>query len=273
MGKSFKPYLKILFLIIIFALLFLIQFLNYLKIINVFVTGVLGTLWYWNYITIGIISIFYISKIRKFNFRDFIIGFIISAGCCINGFNPVITPIVFLSFSAGASIFREYNQEFKFSVNLKNILKSIVFGILIGIIPGIINIIEYFLELYVPITINFYDIWQAFLRALNPAISEEIVFRFFPLAFITNAFKGKIQNTKIANFLIYFLLIIPHNIMHDSFFPEYWMSNTLSTILYLIYMCIVFGVPSVWLIKNKNIWSSMGFHWFCDFARFVFFKN
>ena len=47
MGKNFKPYLKILFLIIIFALLFLIQFLNYLKIINVFVTGVLGTLWSW----------------------------------------------------------------------------------------------------------------------------------------------------------------------------------------------------------------------------------
>lgn len=253
-------------------LLFLICILKNLKIINIFITGVLGTLWYWNFITIEIISVFYIFKIKKLNFWDFLTGIILSACCCTENFNPVITPVIFFSFLSGTCIFRKYNQKFKFSTNLKNILKNIIFGILIAIIPGIINFTEFLVKNY-NLEINLYNIWPAFLRALNPSISEEIVFRFFMLAVVTDIFKNKIPKTKIANLLIYILLILPHVLMHDEFAQEYWISNIFSMILYLIYNCLVFGIPSVWLIKNKNLWSAISFHWFCDFVRFIFFKN
>ena len=267
--RKINPYFKVLKLILLFVLLFFVSVLSYLKIINIFVTGVLGTLWYWNYITTGIISIIYVFKFRNFVLFDIIISLLLSLLCCTSGFNPIIVPVTFLSFLSGAFIFRSYNQEFKFCVGLKNTLKSIGFGILIGIVPGMINIIEFLLKGYTLKVPNFYDIYSSFLRALQPGISEEIVFRFFLFAYVTAAFKGKIPKTMTSNLLIYLLLIVPHCIMHNEFLPVNFISNFNTTILNLIYMCAVFGIPSVYLIKNRNLYCAIGFHWFCDFVRFT----
>ena len=253
--------------------LFFISFLNYLKIINLFITGVLSTLWYWNYITIGIISLIYIFKIRIFNFLDFITSTLLSTLCCINGFNLIITPVIFLSFLSSASIFRNYNKEFKFAITLNESLKSIGLGMIVSIIPSILNVIEFKMKGYQLQLPNFHSIYSAFLEALNPAISEEIVFRFFLFAYITNAFNGKISKTLISNLLTYILLIVPHCIMHNEFSPKNFILHPILTTLNLIYMCAVFGVPSVYLIKNKNLQSAIGFHYFCDFTRFMFIKR
>ena len=56
--------------------------------------------------------------------------------------------------------------------------------------------------------------------------------------------------------------------MHGEFSVERFISEPFFAIANLVYMCVVFGVPTVWLMKNKNIQSSMAAHWLFDFLRF-----
>ena len=85
-------------------------------------------------------------------------------------------------------------------------------------------------------------------------------------AFVVNAFKEEIQKTKWATTLTYILLILPHCWMH---YPSLdFVTNPVGTLLNLTYMCVVFGIPAAWLMKNKNLYAAIGFHWFIDFIRF-----
>lgn len=74
----------------------------------------------------------------------------------------------------------------------------------------------------------------------------------------------------ISIFTILFCYI---NRIHNEFSPKNFILHPALTNLNLIYMCAVFGVPSVYLIKNKNLQSAIGFHYFCDFTRFMFIKR
>lgn len=91
--------------------------------------------------------------------------------------------------------------------------------------------------------------------ALQPDISEEVVFRFFLHAFVLNAFKGEIPKTEFDSILTYVLLILPHSFMHYP--PLDFINTPSSTTLNLVYMSCVFGFPAVWLLKYKTLYSSI----------------
>ena len=184
------------------------------------------------------------------------------------GFNPIITPIGVIAYYSACCMFRKYNFENKiFKINFRTILNHIGFGLLVGIIPALLNVSEYYInDGYTLPQFGMDGIFPAAVRALQPGISEEIVFRFFLYAFILSAFKGVIPKTKFVTVMTYVLLIVPHCVMH---YPSMdFITNPLGTVLNLVYMCCVFGIPAVWLLENKSLYSAIAFHWLCDFMRF-----
>ena len=260
---------KIIALFAVFLLLFSFSVVKKFLNISFPATGQLGSLWYWNYILLGLVSVFYIFKLHKFYIMDFITTVAFGIAMSLqSGFNPIITPISVIAYYSACQIFRMYSYENKiFKLDYKTILNHIGFGILIGILPAILNVLEFYIQDgYTLPQFSINKFFPAVVRALQPGISEEIVFRFFLYAFVLNAFKGKIPKTKFATVMTYALLIIPHCVMHYP--ASDFITNPLGTVLNLIYMCCVFGVPSVWLLKRKSLYPAMAFHWFVDFIRF-----
>ena len=186
-----------------------------------------------------------------------------------SGFNPIIAPITILSYYSANCIFKKYNSQAVIQrTNFKSNCKAIGFGILVGIIPAILNLIEFYIQDgYKFPEFSLSRFLPGAMGALQPGISEEIVFRFFLYAFILNAFKGEIPTTKFNSILTYTLLILPHSFMHYP--PLDFINNPLLTTLNLVYMSCVFGVPAVWLLKHKTLHSAIAFHWFVDFVRFA----
>lgn len=265
-----KNNLKVLSLLFVFLALFVFFLLKSYYNINIIITGNLATLWYWNYILIGLIAFFYIFKIHKFYIIDFLFAIILGVIMSINsGFNPIIAPITMFSYYAACCIFKKYNSQIIIQrTNFKSNCKAIGFGILVGIIPAILNLIEFYIQDgYKFPEFSLSRFLPGAMGAFQPGISEEIVFRFFLYAFILNAFKGEIPTTKSASILIYVLLILPHSFMHYP--PLDFINNPLLTTLNLVYMSCVFGIPAVWLLKHKTLYSAIAFHWFVDFIRFA----
>ncbi len=264
-----KSYLKVISLFAMFLLLFIFSILKNYFNISIVVVGNLASLWYWNYILIGFIALFYIFKIHKFYITDFLLAIAFGVVMSINsGFNPIITSITIFSYYAACCMLKKYNSQEKIlKINSKYIIKDIGFGVLVGIIPAICNLIEFYIQdgySFPPFSLS--RLLPGAMGALQPGISEEIVFRFFLYAFIVNAFKGKIPKTKIFSVVMYTLLILPHSFMHYP--PLDFINTPLVTTLNLIYMSCVFGIPAVWLMKNKTLYSAVTFHWFLDFIRF-----
>ncbi len=262
---STKANSKIIALFAVFMLLFSFPILN----IRFGFIGVLASLWYWNYILAGLVSVFYVFKMHKFYVLDLVTAIVFGVAMSLqSGFNPVIGSITVIAYYSACCIFRKYSYENKiFKINCRTVLNHVGFGLLIGILPAILNVLEYYIQdgyTLPPFSIDRF--FPAAVQALQPGISEEIVFRFFLYAFVLNAFKGMIPKTKFATVLTYALLIIPHCIMHYP--TSDFVTNPIGTVLNLTYMCCVFGIPAVWLLKNKSLYSAIAFHWFVDFIRF-----
>lgn len=272
---STKANSKVIALFAVFLLLFSFPILNSFLKIGIVASGGIGSrlerlssLWYMNYILAGLISIFYVFKMHKFYILDFIMAIALGVMMSFEGFNPIITPISVIAYYSACCIFRKYNYENKIlKIDYRIVLNHIGFGILVGILPAILNVLEYYIQDgYVLPPFSMDGFFSAAVRALQPGISEEIVFRFFLYAFILNAFKGAIPKTTFATVMTYALLIIPHGVMHYP--ASDFVTNPIGTVLNLTYMCCVFGIPAVWLLKNKSLYSAIAFHWFVDFIRF-----
>lgn len=105
------------------------------------------------------------------------------------------------------------------------------------------------------------------LHAVPPGVAEEIIFRFFLIAFVTCVFKGNIPKDRITIFLVYFLCIIPHNLIH---YPTLFVNSPIIGIAVALFTAFLYGIPMTWLVRNKNLQTSIAFHWFIDFIRFLF---
>ena len=100
-------------------------------------------------------------------------------------------------------------------------------------------------------------------NALSPGISEEVIWHFFLLSFIVDLFKGSIPKNKLAVSLTYILNVVPHCLIHLPNVILEW--RYFSSCLHQL--C---GFQMVWLVKNKNLQDSIGFHWLVDMIRLLF---
>ena len=174
-----------------------------------------------------------------------------------------------MCYYSACQIFRKYKQENKyFDIDIKKILKSLLFGIVLAIPFAIINDVAMNLISGSGFkSFSFNNIVPAALHAVPPGAAEEIIFRFFLLAFATQVFKGNIPKDKITVFLVYFLCIVPHNLIH---YPAVFVNSPIVGIAVALFTALLYGIPMTWLVRNKNLQTSVAFHWFIDFIRFTF---
>lgn len=173
--------------------------------------------------------------------------------------------LTFLCSSAAFSIFSKYENNAVKILKLattKSIFVTIIVGFGLGTLLGIIN---FFLNKGIPkLSISL----SCFLTALSPAIYEEIALRTFIYAVCLYFLKGEI-NTKSKNFACYFMMIIPHVMIHT---PEQFIKNGLiSGVMSILILALLFGLPFALLQRKRDLTSAMIAHGVVDVIRFCFF--
>ncbi len=222
------------------------------------------------------LAVFYIFKIRTMNFKDLAVSCLLGIILIVffdkdAGYIQVVATIV--CYYSACQIFRYYSKQDKyFDLDVKNNVKSFFKGCLYAIPFALINDLAIYLT-YTNKQINNFKAFSVFSifseakSALSPGISEEVIFHFFLLAFVVDVFKGDIPKKKFALYLTYLLTVVPHSLIH---LPDVILSNPLMALFQLVFTSVLFGFPMVWLVKNKNLQTSIGFHWGVDFFRFLF---
>ncbi|MFW9920029.1 MAG: type II CAAX prenyl endopeptidase Rce1 family protein [Candidatus Thorarchaeota archaeon] len=140
--------------------------------------------------------------------------------------------------------------------------KGILVGLLIGIPFAVINAYAFTLMEGQPF------IWQdpflSALRALQPGMVEEIIYRLAFLNMLWFAFSKYVPNHAVP--LAAFLSLIVHNYSHMS---DLLIVQPVFAIAYGAAMGLLFGLPPTILALRRNLESAMAFHWIVDFVRFL----
>lgn len=267
--NTISPYFFIGAFITAFAIMFAINFV--LPIRKVFLIpfyNIQQRSWVWFELIICALASYFILKTRKFTPSDLVISVILAVTVKYTGYRDVSAISTIVCYYSACQIFREYNQQNKyFNISAQNFIKSLFFGALLAVPFAAINNLAIYMTNHQLMSFNMSNIWKSAFSALSPGISEEIIFHFFLLAFITYIFKGNIPKNKATIFLVYFLCVVPHCLIH---LPVVFTQNFTFGIFILLFTSLLFGTPMVWLVKNKNLQTAIAFHWMVDFIRFIF---
>ena len=172
---------------------------------------------------------------------------------------------VWVCFLAGGILFK-HQQTISvqaFQPPLTNIGKSILLGTLFALPLTIINNLYFYMNAGM---VRWQNVFASAFEALSPAIHEEIVFRFFILAFCLHLLKGN-TSPRWATVIAMFFAVVPHSLNH---LPDLFLENPMMGLFMLTATSLVFGLPMAILQIRKNLEAAIAFHWFIDFARFFF---
>lgn len=172
---------------------------------------------------------------------------------------------VWVCFVAGVILFKEGRTTVvsAFQPPLAKTGRSVVVGILFATPLTIVNNLYFYLSTGSIDWQNvFYSVWEA----LSPAIHEEIIFRFFVLAFSLYLLRDSMSSRR-ATAIALFLAVVPHSLNH---LPDLFLENPAMGVLMLIATSLLFGLPMALLQVRKNLEAAIAFHWCIDFVRFWF---
>ena len=173
--------------------------------------------------------------------------------------------MVWMSFMGGVALFQDLEpfRVMTFQPPLMRIGRSLLIGLAVGIPLAAIN------NLFFSLTagpVHFQGVFYSAFRALYPAISEEIVFRFFVLALCLNLLKGS-HSPRLALTVAVILAVVPHSLNH---LPDLFLENAGMGFVMLVATSLLFGLPMALLQIKKNLETAIAFHWLIDFMRFLF---
>ena len=215
-------------------------------------------MWRIGNLSLIVIAAYYIFKTKHFNWADLAVALVVGVVPFVLEHDPLVALENTLCYYAACSIFRKCSYDKKvFNFNFGNTLKSFGFGILFGIPLAIVNVIidgtHGFLD---PQIWNLSNIWNALLNS-SGAMSEEITYHFLPLAMVVYWFGSKIPKSYKTQVPIYIFLILPHAMNHIA--TDFALNPTMA-ILDCIKEAVIFGIPFIWLMKNKGIQSNSMAH-------------
>ena len=172
--------------------------------------------------------------------------------------------MTFLCFYAASMVFDDELNEIKLIADRtrpSSAVYSVLIGVAIGIPLATVNLLGSVdlsrLALSNPLS--------SAVRALTPAISEEVVFRFFVYALCIYLVRGDLRSKKVR-ILCLVLLIIPHALLH---LPDVFLSNPMEAVVSLISLSVLFGLPMAMLQLKRDLVAAISLHWFIDFVRFM----
>jgi hypothetical protein len=144
----------------------------------------------------------------------------------------------------------------------KKITGSFAFGLLVGAPLAILNV--YALRLTQGQSFDWQNPLAAILDAWQPAIVEEVIYRFAFLGLIWLTLYKPLPDQ--AGWLAGFLALLVHNYSH---FDDLFLQNPLLALGMGFVLAVIWGLPETILALRRGIESSIAFHWIQDAARFL----
>lgn len=109
------------------------------------------------------------------------------------------------------------------------------------------------------------NVLQAAFAALSPAISEEVIFRYFVLALCFWLLRDS-PSRRLVLVAALLLAVAPHSLNH---LPDLFLLNGGAAVFLLVATSLLFGLPMALLQLKRGLESAIAFHWLIDFARFA----
>jgi hypothetical protein len=141
--------------------------------------------------------------------------------------------------------------------------RSLLIGIAAAVPLAIVNNLFFYLTSG---TVRFRGALQSAFRALYPAISEEILFRFFVLALCLSLLRN-VRSPRLALSAAVVLAVVPHSLNH---LPDLFLENAAMGFAMLVATSLLFGLPMALLQIKRDLETAIAFHWLIDFVRFLF---
>lgn len=229
----------------------------------------MSRIWNWTEILISLLSIYYIIKTGIFRWKQAVTALFLGAVCLVSLFRDprtadiIVTSIcVMVSFYAACRLYELANMEnVSIHTGITGSIRYFSLGAVISIPLSLLNMFYFSWNRRV----HFENVLSSAIFALKPAIAEEVVFRFFLLAYASYFLQGKAEK-RLSRIYIYILLIVPHTMLH---FPDLFLESPGRALVMYILDGVVFGLPMAILMKKKNLQMAIGMHWFIDFIRFA----
>ena len=151
---------------------------------------------------------------------------------------------------------------FLHSERKKNPGKNILFGMAVGIPFAILNVVAFTLTEGQKIA------WQnpiaAFVDALQPAIVEEVIYRFALWGLFWLILRKSLPNQSVT--LAGLLVVVVHTYAH---YDVLFVQAPLIGLGMGLVMGIVWGLPLYFLARHRGLESAIAFHWIQDALRFL----
>lgn len=229
----------------------------------------MARIWNWTEIAIVFLSVYYIIKAKVFQWKQAVTALLLGAVCLVSLFRDprtadmIVTSIcVTVSFYAACRLYELANMDnASVHVGIVGSIRYFCLGTVISIPLAFLNVFYFSLSRQIKIE----NVLSSAVFALKPAIAEEVVFRFFLLAYAYYLLRGKAEKHS-ANIFIYMLLIIPHELLH---YPDLFVESPGQAVVMSLLGCLLYGFPMSLLMKRKNLQMAIGMHWFIDFVRFA----
>ena len=146
--------------------------------------------------------------------------------------------------------------------DLRKTFISLVIGLAVGAPLAILNVFALQFTQGQPIT------WQsplaALLDAIQPALVEEVVYRFAFLGLMWMLIRRSMPQS--AGWLGGWLALFVHNFMH---FDDLWLQAPLTALGMGLVMALIWGLPPTIFALRRDLESAIAFHWIQDAARFL----
>lgn len=229
----------------------------------------MSRVWNWTEILILLLAVYYIIRIRVLKWKQAVIAALLGAVCLVSLFRDprtadvIVTGIcVTVAFYAACRLYELADMEnTTIQTGFAESIRYFFRGAIISVPLALLNV--FYFSLRRPIHIR--NVLLSAVFALKPAIAEEVVFRFFLLAYACYLLHGEAEK-RFYKICIYILLIIPHDLLH---YPDLFAESPVQALAMCILNSTLFGLPMALAMKRKNLQMAVGIHWLIDFVRFA----
>jgi hypothetical protein len=148
------------------------------------------------------------------------------------------------------------------SANWNSSARGILVGLAVGFPLAVVNVFA--LQFSMGRGINWQNPGAALLDALQPAVVEEVVFRFALWGLLWLALRPSLpaQAASLAGILA----MLVHTFAH---FDDLLLQSPLAALGMGLVLTVLWGLPLFFLARRRGLESAVAFHWLQDAARFL----
>ena len=148
------------------------------------------------------------------------------------------------------------------SGNWQKTLRGVLIGLTVGLPLALLNVFA--LQFTQGHSITWKSPLSAVLDALQPAIVEEMIYRFALWGLLWVALQKALPEKAV--WLAGLLSMLVHNYAH---FDDLFVQSPLTALGMGAVLALFWGIPPLILARRRGLESAFAFHWFQDAARFL----